>query len=146
VTQKTTDSTIITIQLGTADLNEIKRLTELAISQNTTYLSVSSDGIADLSGNALDPVPPDNAQKADAFFEDLIRPSLVEFDLDMDNGVLILTFNETVDASSLQPMGITILSDNTNTTEFAHTLTGAAYTTPEDSTVIEIWLLDSDLK
>lgn len=138
-------STVITIQLGASDLNEIKFLTRLAVSNDSTYLAVTSSGISDMNGNALVEIPTDDAQPVKNYFEDVIRPNLVQFDLDMNLGLLTLIFSETVNASSLQPVEITVLGEDSNSTEYVLTLAGARQTSGEDSTVIEIYILDSDL-
>ena len=45
------DSTIITIDLGRDDLNTIKELTDLAVSMDSVFLEIARDGVLDMSGN-----------------------------------------------------------------------------------------------
>ena len=139
------DNTVITIQLGTLDLNRIKSFTNLAVNNETTFLSAETSLIADMSGNGLVAIPPISAQRVDDFYEDSVRPQLVQFDLDVDAGVLRLTFDETVNGSSLIPTEISLLGQPSNDSEYEHTLSGAQSVTPNFTTEITIQLLDSDL-
>lgn len=139
------DSTVIAIQLGSSDLNSIKALTMLAVSAETTYLSANSNGISDLSGNALIEIVSANPLQASNYTEDISSPILEMFDLDMNIGLLTFIFNETVNTSSLQPQEITLLGEASNETIYRRTLIGARSTSIANSNVIAIHLLDSDL-
>ena len=74
-----------------------------------------------------------------------MRPGLVSYDLDLNEGLLLLTFSETVNATSLSTTGITF-QDSMNTAfgTTLHTLTGG-YSVYGDNTTITIKLSDSDL-
>ena len=135
-------STVITIDIGTNDLNRIKQLSDLAVSNSTTYLALPPSAIADMSGNLLVATTDTNPS---AFYEDTIQPNLLSFGLDLNTGVLSLTFDETVNASSINPDQITLLGDNTNDTIHQLTLTGSNYISPVDDTVIFINITDADL-
>ena len=139
------DSTVIAIQLGSNDLNSIKALTMLAVSAETTYLSANSNGISDLSGNALIEILSANPLQASSYTEDMSSPILEMFDLDMNIGLLTLIFDETVNASSLEPQEITLLGEASNETIYRRTLIGARNASIANSNVIAIYLLDSDL-
>ena len=107
-TSTTRDSTMITIQLAEQDLNEIKLLFELAVSRDTTYLSFSSGLASDMNGNAVEPVANSSAQMAMVFTEDRVPPRLVSFDIDLTFEELVVTFSETVDASTVDIIGFTL--------------------------------------
>ena len=92
---------VITIQLGSLDSNEIKRLTELATSNTTTFLSLTRLAISDMSGNMVLSISYESALQVREYTEDETPPTLVDFDLDLDSGDLTLEFDETVNASSL---------------------------------------------
>ena len=139
------DSTIITISLGITDLNNIKKLTELGTEPSNTFLTLSGAGVRDMSGNPVIPVESNSAHLITFFYGDFIPPTLVRYDLDMDNGILSLTFDETVNASSVQPQEFTLLGEPTNTSSSRLTLTGAWNISTEDSTVIDILITDEDL-
>lgn len=96
-----TNRPMISIQLGSFDTNEIKRLTSLALSSNTTFLSITPLAISDMSGNRVREIAFSSAIQVTEYSEDETPPMLVHFDLDLNTGNLTLEFNETVNASSL---------------------------------------------
>ena len=102
------DHPIIIIQLGFIDLNEIKRLTDLATVVDNTYLSLTPNAFADMNGNPIIEVPSHNATQASAVYPDDTSPQLVSFNLNLTSELLLLTFDETVNASSLQPQTIVV--------------------------------------
>ena len=136
------DSTEITITLGTDDLNAIKMLPELAVSPDSLYLVIGSDGIRDMSGINIAPQTP---RAADEFIEDAVPPMLLRYSLDMNIGVLSLTFDETVNGSSLMTDEILISDAPSNDSEYRLMLSGPEFVTPNFTTVIDIPITDSDL-
>ena len=56
-----TNSTIVTLYITGPNLNEIKRLSKLAIDTQSTFLSCTSELIQDTSGNQLRPISTFNA-------------------------------------------------------------------------------------
>ena len=139
------DSTSITVKIGTNDLNKIKQFTQLAVSNETTYLTLLSSTIADMSSNPLVPVTTADPRDVAVFYDDFIQPMLLSFGLDVDSGVLSLTFDETVNSSSIAPNQVTLLGESSNATEHMLTLTGANYISPIYDTLILINLTDQDL-
>jgi len=68
--------------------------------------------VKDMFGNVNNQVLQEFPGKvASKFIDDDVRPSLRQFDIDMDRGVLTLTFSEPVEAQRIDPTGITFLSD-----------------------------------
>ena len=53
------------------------------------------------------------ATKVDNFFEDNTRPNLLSFDFDGTNGNVTFHFDEVVDASSFNPLGVTFQTTKT---------------------------------
>ena len=102
------NSTQITIDIGKQDLDDLKRLTEVATSSNDTYLSLNSTAIADMSGNPVTPIPISLGIPVTLFTQDMINPELVAFGLDLNTGILTMTFSETVRAASLNISAITL--------------------------------------
>ena len=139
------DSTMIPILVGTGDLNEIKDLVDLAVSNDTTFLSISSSGISDMSDNSLVGVATSLPREVSIFTDDRTRPTVSGFSLDMNEGVLTLTFDETVNSTSFRPETITLLGEQSNSTDQKVTLSGSQSSTRIDLTMIEVLLLDSDL-
>ena len=107
------DSTIITVTLGFDDMNDIKRFTDLATDNSSTYLSFVNTTIFDMNDNPIVPIYSNDAMQVSIFTEDSTPPTLFSYDLDVDNGFLYLTFDETVNVSSLQTPDIRLQSTST---------------------------------
>ena len=140
------DSTKVAVYLGWRDLNEIKRLTGLATDTSSTYITLTSNAIRDMNGNAVVPLIDGVSSLPIAFFTpDVIRPDLHVFNIDMDSGILTLEFTETVLAESLNTTQITLLSSHNERDVQLHTLTSDSLTTSRDNTTIDIILSEEDL-
>ena len=137
------DSTIIIVYLGLSDLNEIKRLTNVATSKNDTYLSATSLTIEDMNGNHLVSVPFNNAIRASNYYGDTIRPYLEGFSLNLSSEILTLSFSETVQASTHYVQLYTLLSSE-SIEDTKYDLTGALATS-EDYHILEVELTTADL-
>ena len=137
------DSTVVMLQLDIADLNEMKRLTDLATQNLTTYLRILQGGILDMSDNPITGIVVRDAYRVSLFTPDTSSPLLTEFDLDMNTTELILYFNETVNASSLNVTGIT-LQQNMGNYGQTYTLTSASYTASNDGTMIVVKIATYD--
>ena len=101
------DTPILTIRLSVFDLNELKKREGLATNINNTFLSFSSLTLTDVFGNAVVPISLNASIMANVYVPDTIPPSYTGFSLDMDNGVLTLTFSETVNSTSLDTTRLT---------------------------------------
>ena len=86
----------VVIGLTEDDLNVIKRETGVWSDNTTAYVGVRSSFITDMNDNAV----VESVTLASVFVEDVTSPELVSFDLDMNSGVLSMTFSETVNVSS----------------------------------------------
>jgi len=98
---ETSDSHVVIVTIGTEDLNAIKRIKEIARESNATYLVIPEDFVSDMSGNPIIPLPNGMAKQVDSYFPDINRPLLLSYTLNLTSELLILTFNETVDVSTL---------------------------------------------
>jgi len=112
------DSDVIVIQIGINDLNAIKRIKELGRRENETYLSFPETFVIDMFANRVIPIETEDARMVDVYTPDMTRPDLVNFSLNMTSELLILTFDETVDASTLNITYLTLLSSDDNATEY----------------------------
>ena len=111
---QSSDYHIIRVDIGEDDLNEIKRIKELAREINTTYISFSESFVSDMFGNPIVALPNGMAQKASAYEEDVTGPLLRSFTLNLTSEKLVLTFDETVDTSTISITNITLLSELEN--------------------------------
>ena len=116
---------VIYVMITREDLDEIKRILEIATSVNNSFLSFPPFLVRDMNSNQIRERNTSFAIQVDTFVEDTTRPELVAFDLDMDADLLTLTFSETVDASSINYTSITLISAPNSTDKFGvYTLTG----------------------
>lgn len=137
------DGTMILVNLNQNDLNHVKALETLAISLQTTYISIQSFTIADMSRNPVVPIPTSNALNASYFNNDTIHPRLVAFDLDMNTNILTLQFVETVNTTSANFTGIT-LQDSFNASN-QYTLTGGTLLSLNHWVYLQVLLTLTDL-
>ena len=103
------DDFIIVFPLDFDDLNLLKRYTDLATSEFDTFISITSSLIRDMNDNYISSINESRALRVDSFYPDLIRPYLIDYSLDLDGSPMIsLTFSETVNSDSIDPLQITI--------------------------------------
>ena len=129
------DSVTVEFHFTVEDLNTLKRIREIATSSNDTFISLQFGAILDMNDNPVDAVSYSVALSAMEFVPDTSNPNLVSFDLDMNTGTLFLTFNETVEASSLNVSQVTLQDNATATDNNTYTFTGGL-SSMQDSTVI----------
>lgn len=134
----------VTIIMSTFDLNRIKQLTALCTSQNTSYLYVSSQAVADTFGNLNLRVPPTQAIRAQQFIPDKTPPTFAGFSLDMNTGTFTLTFSETVNSATLYLTGMTLYNDPLNPSAY-YQLRGPYTNVSTPSNVITVTLNNNDL-
>lgn len=110
-----------------------------------TFLSVLAGATVDLSGLESQEVNSSTPLPVITVMPDSESPSLLSFELDLDQGELELTFNDVVDVDTLDPRRITLRSDLfTSLDEATYTLTGG--TSPsENGFVITVRLSTVDL-
>ena len=129
------DSVIVELLFTVEDLNTLKRIRDIATSHLDTFVSLESGAILDMNDNPVNAVTYSDALNASNFVPDTSHPHLVSFALDMNTGTLYLTFNETVEASSLNVSQMTLQDNATATDNNTYTFTGGV-SSMEDSTVI----------
>jgi hypothetical protein len=100
----------IVVHLGTIDFNEIQRLITLAVDDESTFLSLTSDALVDMNGVNVTEIPWGNALSVQEHTRDFEVAHFVQFNLNLTMNRLTLTFAETVDASTLQVGEITLQS------------------------------------
>ncbi|CAI8020048.1 hypothetical protein GBAR_LOCUS12008 [Geodia barretti] len=106
------DKSTIIISLSSEDILQLKRDDTIGTSMSNSFISVSSAGITDVAGNNLEAVPiTDALQLSQDVREDFVRASLDSFDLDMDSGFVMLTFDDVIDITTFSGSGITLQSD-----------------------------------
>ena len=97
---------LIVVQVSEADMNAIKALRPLAIDINSTFVSLTAEFIADVSGAPVLAIVGNNGLQAAQFTADSTRPILRSFNFSLDPAVLALSFSETVDLRTLRVGGL----------------------------------------
>ncbi|MCG8626131.1 MAG: hypothetical protein MJE68_29550, partial [Proteobacteria bacterium] len=130
--------------LNKDDLEYLRRDENIYVSQASSFMSASPFTIEDMSRNPLLPL---DYLGADSFVEDGLGPVIVGTTLDLSSETLQLTFSETVRAASFRPAVITIQNTNNSLSNatVAYTLTGGAFDSTVDSTMITVNLTRTDI-
>ena len=97
--QSTTSIFELNIFLSNVDTDMLKQMSDLATDPTNIFLSLSGDAISDFGGNRETAISGMNALNASAYGGDLTRPTVSAVSLDLNSGVLTITFSEVVDIS-----------------------------------------------
>ena len=140
----TKDSATVQIEVSATDLLTIRSKLPLGTTVNSTFLSIASGALKDMSGNNIQAIDPTSAQKAKAITADLVQPKLDEFSLDLNEGQLEMTFNEGIDGATFAGTKVTIHSTSNETKTPLLKLTGGTAVSTENTVAI-VSLLAKDL-
>ena len=105
-----TNSPIIRVALIEEDVNNLRSIDGLATSPENTFLQLRMNAIQDTSGNPVVPV----VLEVGTFTLDTTSPRILEFELDLNNERLILSFDEFVNVSSLVVQEITLQASSSS--------------------------------
>ena len=130
------DTTFIDISLTPDDLNNLKLYPTFATSIPNTYISFTATTIRDMAGNMVTPVPANNAERAINFFEDTVSPVLTSFDLDLEDHLLVLTFDETIDTSTFRILNVALQDRQSNPGQTVGLTSGSSTTSPDGIEVV----------
>ena len=140
-----TDGFTLSLPLNITDLNEIKLRTNLASDASNAYISIDSTAFVDLAGNPVSEIPRTQAHLIDNYTADGTGPEIVRYSLDVNASSLVLTFSETIDASTLNLSAIVLQdAENVSNAEGLYRLTGGTPTTA-DGTEISITFSEDDI-
>jgi len=134
---------VVRLELTEDDLNTIKAETMLATDRFNTRLFFSEGAVHDAAGNAISAVDASESFVSLGFTPDTTEPELDSFSVDLNIGIISLTFTETVDVDSINFTGIAVINHNINTTVM-YQLTGGE-TTTGDGTVISFIMDRNDI-
>ena len=134
---------IFAIQLTTADLNYIKSQTGIGTTVSNSYLAMPATAVVDMNSNMVVPILPTSPLQAVDVIDDVSRANLLQFSLDMNAGLLSLTFDETVDASTVNTTALTLVNKPLGSTS-SHALSASLISSTMDSHVINITLSQAD--
>ena len=107
------------LYLSVVDLHAIQELTNLATSISDTRLAIDDSTIMDMANNSVVEIPLSSPLPAINHVQDMMNPRLEHYSFDLNEGLLVLTFNEAVNVSSLNisAFGLTN-ANNSNTYTF----------------------------
>ena len=140
----TEDSTKLILTLSNNDRNNIKRIVDLAISNDTTYISFTSGFIKDMNSNYINSINTSYPLQVSNYTDDTTPPQLDSFSLDMDSSLLYLTFTETIDASSVDITQFILQEDTYYDNGTSYNLTNSSTVSEYDDTVIIVNLAGYD--
>jgi hypothetical protein len=107
-----TDDDVLFVALSVHDFNQIAARRSLAVVGETLSLHAIEGFAADMAGNLV----VENTLQVSSFFPDVISPRLSSFDVDMTSLEVMLSFDETVDVSTIDIASIGFVSYAHNTT------------------------------
>ena len=97
-----TNGRVVNFTLSSADVNNIKSFTTLAIDENSTYVSIDQQTVKDMQGNNVMAVSGSAAMKVNNFVLDTSQPTVTSFKFDLNFGVIMLSFSKTVNPSTFK--------------------------------------------
>ena len=134
---------ILVIQLSESDSNAIKTDTGLGTGRGNSFISISSSTLSDMNMNDIVPIGISDVLQAAVHIADQSSPVVISYDLDLNVGLLSLTFDETVNADSFNVSELA-LTDHTSRYTSAYTFSTSTHSTT-DSSEIDIFLSKMDL-
>ncbi len=138
------DLTTVDIAISDDDFRNLKLLTNLGTSDTDSFLFVDSGSINDLAGNPVQPRFSNNSLPVNSYVRDITPPNLIFSSLDLNLGVLVLSFNDIMLASSFR-VNLLSIQGNSSIPTVSFSLTDAANVTTENGYNITIVLTDNDL-
>ena len=134
----------IVVNIDNDDLNILKQRTEIATSRDDTYIFLTSSTINDTFGNMVVELLQTEAIQTSQYTRDVTGPALESFELDMNTGVLTLSFSETVNSSTLNTAGITLYNSMSGVIQ-QYQLSMSYVSVSEPAPEIEVTLTNDDL-
>ena len=147
------DSRVITgdglhqiVRIGLSDSYAIKLLLRVASRQQNSYLSMTANTWFDRSSaqNPMIKIETTDAYQADTYVADVTSPKLKAFDLDMDDGILDLNFDEPVSAETLDVTSLRLQQYTIGASGSTFTLTNTSYSTSPNSLTLRVYLSQAD--
>jgi hypothetical protein len=147
--KSTTDSTVVEVLFTHADMNNLRELSAVAASRESTFLSYSDLLVKDTNGKAVVPRSAGTGLQATEFTKDTIAPAIVQFSLDLTAATITISFSETVEAASIKPTKLTLQSAASVSTDSepepesepesegtSYTIVGATVSTSDSDTIV----------
>ena len=137
-------TSVITVRLSLEDIAAVKLNSDFGTSPINTYLSVDAGALLDVALNS-------NAEIANIMVTEVEADtivsftSLVDYTLDLNTGVMSLTFSDVVNVSTQYSAAIRLQSRRTSAASETYTLSSNSISDSNNGHVINITLSDIDL-
>ena len=135
------DTPNITVFVIESDLNEIRALAPLGQSAQTSYISLVGNSLRDIAGRQNNPQGPLSIGQ---YLADLTPPFVWEFSLNMNSGILILTFQEVIQYQTIDITSISLQATNSSGPNVSLAVPSNLLTVEDDS-VMAISISTADL-
>ncbi len=139
-----TDSNIVTVQLNMVDTLAVKALLDVATSTLNTFITIEAEAFQDLRSVPIIAVTDRNAISVTLYIGDSTPPMLQSFDFDLNQGHVIMTYNEPVDNGTFVFDRLAI-QDGASNNSNSIVLQGGTTTATNFFTVVTLMLERSDL-
>lgn len=131
----------VNITLLAEDVDDIRIMMRLATNETNTYLAATNTTVPDMVGNALLEIPLFNAKPATQHVPDSTRPTLNDYFLDLNTGLLTLNFSELVQVGSFNETLLALQNSQTPPVAVTIPVTGGVVVTSEVySEVIQLYI------
>jgi hypothetical protein len=118
------DNTTVVVHFLLEEKSQLSLLSNLATSRDDSFFVFAADAAADTAGIACDAILSNNALQFTTVDADAIPPQLLAFNLNMNTGLLVLTFDEIVNAATFDVTSIRFASSTNPPSSQIVALTG----------------------
>ena len=140
----TNNNFTIQVQLSDADLFGLKSQFGLATDINNTFITTRASIIDDTAERDIIAITDGKALQVSNYFADTVSPELTMFSIDMDAGIMNLTFNDFPNSSTLMYDQI-VLHTAMSASTFDLTLAPATVQVSTDGFTLSISFTEADL-
>ena len=138
------DTPVVVVLLNNSDLNELK--SRRIGRTDSVWITMEMTTVRDIVGLPVQVVNQANSIRVSRRTTDTSPPQLLSFRIDMDASTITLSFNETVESSTLQATGITITAHpNTTSGNLSYTLSSKSTTSSLNLAQIVVNIDNDDL-
>merc|ERR1712072_457982 len=120
------------------DLDTIKYRTPLISSASFTWFAVYAELLTDVYGNAVQEIETTNARQVDNFSLDTTPPGLTKFKIDMNSGVIDLSWDESIKFSSIDVYQLTLQTHERRAFSFHTNLQACAIGDCNDAVISDV--------
>jgi hypothetical protein len=109
ISRSSVDGFMIVVDISNdVDFNQIKRIRSVCTAQHNCYIDVAYSAIRGLNNVNAVSLGYGRALRVTNYTGDTTSPELIEWELDMDRGRVVMTFTETVDTRTFQANQLTL--------------------------------------